>query len=295
MEPDLILSRLRSDIDELLAVGPGRPDVASAIAEIRGVLNSMDAGTTYGPTLYVKALGTFRVGGAHDAAPLPAPKRGRDLIAYLVAFPGRTATRGTLGDAFWPDLDSDTVAHRLHIAASGARTFLRDILGGFDALRCTSGGYSLHPRVHLRSDVAQFLELHHAGTMDAAKDAVRLYEGEFLAGEQGDWIEPMRVKCATIHAGLLEKLADAAISYGEHQEALGYGLDLLAVDRANEAASRMVMRCFAALGRRGRVLAEYEALRAYLRKHLGLEPTLETQSVVRALVGAGQPLKTPTA
>ena len=92
---------------------------------------------------------------------------------------------------------------------------------------------------------------------------------------------------------MLEKLADAAISYGEHQEALVYGLDLLAVNRSNESASRMVMRCFAALGRRGRVLAEYEALRAYLRKHLGLEPTAETQNVVRALVAAGSPAEVP--
>jgi DNA-binding SARP family transcriptional activator len=57
----------------------------------------------------------------------------------------------------------------------------------------------------------------------------------------------------------------------------------------------MVMRCFAALGRRGRVLAEYEALRAYLRKHLGLEPTAETRNVVRALVAAGSSAEAPLA
>ncbi len=293
MESDALLRRLRGDIAQLLAVGKERPEVASAIAEIRGALEVTESGAPFAPTLYVKALGTFRVSGAHDGAQLPAPKRGRDLIAFLVTFPGRTAKRETLGEAFWPNLDSDTVGHRLHIAASGARTFLRDILSGFDALRCTSAGYSLHPRLRIISDVAQFFELHQAGTMDAAKQAVKLYQGEFLDGEQGDWIEPIRVKCATLHAAMLEKLADAALSYGEHQEALGYGLDLLAVDRANEAASRMVMRCFAALGRRGRVLAEYEALRAYLRKHLGLEPTVETQNVVRALVAVGSSADMP--
>jgi two-component SAPR family response regulator len=295
METDALLRRLRGDIAELLAVANDRPEIASAITEIRGALEVKEAGAPIAPTLHVKALGAFRVGGTRGGPQLPAPKRGRDLIAYLVTFPGRTATRDTLGEAFWPNLDSDTVTHRLHIVASGARNFLRDALNGFDALRCTSAGYSLHPAVRIASDVAQFFELQQAGTMDAFKHAVHLYEGEFLAGEQGDWIEPIRVKCATTHAGMLEKHADAALSYGEHQEALGYGLDLLAVDRANEAASRMVMRCFAALGRRGRVLAEYEALRAYLRKHLGLEPTAETRNVVRALVAAGSSAEAPLA
>ncbi len=293
MEHDVLLRRLRGDIAQLLAVANERPEIASAITEIRGALETRKGGAPFAPTLHVKAFGALNVGAGDDAAQLPAPKRGRELIAYLVTFPGRTATRDTLGEAFWPTLDADTVVHRLHIAASGARSFLRETLGGFDALRCTTAGYSLHPALRIASDVAQFFELREAGTIDAFKQAVGLYEGEFLAGEHGDWIEPMRVKCALTHAGMLEKLADAAISYGEHQEALVYGLDLLAVNRSNESASRMVMRCFAALGRRGRVLAEYEALRAYLRKHLGLEPTAETQNVVRALVAAGSPAEVP--
>ena len=287
METNDLVRRLRGDIAQLLAVAKERPEFASAITDLRGVLEAGGGNAPFAPTLHVKAFGAFRVGGPGDGPPLPAPKRGRDLIAFLLTFPGRIATRETLGEAFWPNLDSDTVMHRLHVVASGARTFLRDTLNGFEALRCTSAGYSLHPSIRIVSDVAQFFEFQQIGTIDAFKHAVQLYEGEFLEGEQGDWIEPVRVKCATTHAAMLERLADSALSYGEHQEALGYGLDLLAVDRANEAASRMVMRCFAALGRRGRVLAEYEALRAYLRKHLGLEPTAETQNVVRSLIAAG--------
>ncbi|GAC1410285.1 MAG: hypothetical protein NVSMB64_19340 [Candidatus Velthaea sp.] len=283
MESEIVPGRLRGDTAGLLALGENQPENASAIEEIRRLFAPRVRSD--GPLLRAVTLGTFRVFGACVETTLPAPKRGREVIAYLVAFPGRTVTRRLLGEAFWPELDADAVAHRLHIAVSGARAFLREVLDGFDAIRCTGSGYAWHPELRVQTDVAQFTDLHREGTPQAMKAAVGLYGGEFLAGERGDWIEPMRVRCASMYASMLEKLAAAALSYGEHERALGYGLDLLTVDRANETASRIVMKCFAALGRRGRALAEYESLRLYLHKHLGLEPAPETQSVMRGIAG----------
>jgi DNA-binding SARP family transcriptional activator len=271
-----------------LAVSENRPDIATAIEEIRTLIGAAQPKSNQ-RLLHFTTLGAFRVAGAEKETTLPAPKRGREVIAYFATFPGRTVARDTLGEAFWPGLEAGVIAHRLHMAVSGARTFLREVLDGLDAIRCTSAGYNWHPDVRVRSDLAVFSAYYREGTPEAFRTATALYGGDFLAGEQGDWLEPIRVKCSSMQATMLERLADIALSYGEHSEALGYGLDLLAVDRANEAASRMVMRCFAALGRRGRALAEYEALRAYLRKHLGLEPTFDTQNVMRAIVGAQSP------
>ena len=95
-----------------------------------------------------------------------------------------------------------------------------------------------------------------------------------------------------MYESMLERLADEAFSAGEFQEALSYGQLLLAVDRAHEGASRLVMRCFGSVGRRGRALTEYQTLHAYLRKHLQVDPMPETMKVIRSILGQDAPTNT---
>jgi len=237
--------------------------------------------------LQVACFGNFRIAGADGWVPGPPSRRARELIQYLVLYPNRSVQRERLSESFWPDLDLESVLHRLHIAVSGARAFLREVLGGFDAIQCSQDGYSWHPGVRVDSDLVHFTELYRGGTLDAFKAAAALYAGDLFEGQESDWLQGARVKYATMHASILERLAAAALAEREFDAALNYGLELLGVDRAHEGASRLVMRCFGAMGRRGRALAEYEALRLYLRKHLSLEPTVETRDVIRSVMGEG--------
>jgi DNA-binding SARP family transcriptional activator len=203
----------------------------------------------------------------------------------LALNPARTVSRARLSELFWPDLCADAVKHRLHIAASGARTFLREILNGVDAIRCTPEGYAWTPGLQVTSDISRFTDLYRNGSTEAMSEAVALYGGELFAGDQSDWLQPARVKYATMYATMLERLASEAFSSGSFETALHFGLDLLAADRAHEGASRLVMRSFSAVGRRGQAAAEYETLRAYLRKHLGIEPMPETTALIRTIMG----------
>ncbi|GAC1456292.1 MAG: hypothetical protein PVSMB1_05960 [Gemmatimonadaceae bacterium] len=61
-------------------------------------------------------------------------------------------------------------------------------------------------------------------------------------------------------------------------------MELLEIDRAHEGASRLVLRCFEALGRRGQALSEYVSLRGYLLKRLGIEPMPETTELIHAIM-----------
>jgi DNA-binding SARP family transcriptional activator len=139
------------------------------------------------------------------------------------------------------------------------------------------------------TDVEAFLDAVRGESPQELLRAKSLYGGELLGSDAAEWIEPLRVRCAAAYVSVLERLAENAVSYGEYDGALSLGLELVAFDRGHEGASRLVMRCFAALGRRGRALAEYEALRAHLRKHLGLEPAPETRQLIRTIVGQPEP------
>jgi DNA-binding SARP family transcriptional activator len=236
--------------------------------------------------LHVRLLGglAIRIGDRWESG--PPPMRGRRLIAYLALHKHAVAPREALMELLWPSVPGGDAAHRLHIAASGARAYLRRALGGMDAIACVPGGYTWNKEITVVTDVDTFL---HAATSgrDALASARSLYCGELLSGDDGDWIEPLRVRCAAVYTTVLERLAQEAMAQGEHAQALSLGLELVAFDRGHEGASRLVMRCFAALGRRGRALAEFEALRAHLRKHLGLEPTPETRQLIRTILGHG--------
>jgi DNA-binding SARP family transcriptional activator len=264
-------------LSKFSAQGVQHPENEGVIAELNALLSAQG-----NPLLLrVTCLGSFRLGG--QAQPALQPRRGRELLQYLTLHPTRGISRDRLIELFWPDLDARAATHRLHLVASGARRFLKEILGGFDAIRCTREGYAWHPSVTVVSDLNQFMDFYRQGTLVAFKQAVALYSGELFEGENRDWLQPERVRYSTIHASMLERLANCALAECDHDAALGYGLELLALDRAHEGASRLVMRCFGALGQRARAIAEYEALRRYLKQHLGIEPMAETLRVLQSI------------
>ncbi|MGH7729016.1 MAG: AfsR/SARP family transcriptional regulator [Vulcanimicrobiaceae bacterium] len=233
--------------------------------------------------LRFRFLGAFAVhtsGGWHGG---PPPKRGRELLQLLGAYPRRVATCEALAEAFWPEVAPDAVAHRIHLSASGARAYLRDVAGGRELVRRVPGGYAWDAAADVRSDLRELLYLSLSESPDDLRSAVELYAGEFLAGETADWAQPLRVRCARAFEAAIEALAERAIKDRDYARALSYGLQLLDADPAHEAATRLSMGCFAKLGQRGRALECYDALRTYLRRTLSIEPTNETNDFASAL------------
>jgi DNA-binding SARP family transcriptional activator len=159
------------------------------------------------------------------------------------------------------------------------------VLGGEDVIDCVSGGYAWGPQIRISSDANEFLELCRSKSSEALQSASDLYAGEFLAGETADWLQPLRVRCATAYSCAMDRLAEEAVAGGDFEKALLYGLQLTAFEPAHEGATCLVMRCFAALGQRARALERYDALAAHLNCHLGIGPTQQTIDLVRELRG----------
>ena len=124
--------------------------------------------------LRFRFFGHFGIRAGEDWCAGPAPKKGRDLLQYLGAYPRRVATRDELAAAFWPGTEPEDVAHRIHLAASGARKYLRDMLAGRDAIVCVPGGYVWHSSVDVRSDAEELLALCRTGTVDSLESAAAL-------------------------------------------------------------------------------------------------------------------------
>jgi DNA-binding SARP family transcriptional activator len=231
-------------------------------------------------------LGRFgiRAGDAWHAG--PSAKKGGWLLQYLAAYPRRVATRDQLAAAFWPSCSSEDVTHRIHLTASGARAYLRALFGGIDALQFAGSGYCWAAGVRIVSDVDWLLAQSRHGTFDGYRRAIDLYGGEFLAGETADWLQPMRIKVATARDRALESLAVDLMQRDQWAQALDYALELIDSERGHEAATRLVMRCFAQLGQPARALQQYRLLTSYLLEQIGVEPSTETKKLASDLFPA---------
>jgi DNA-binding SARP family transcriptional activator len=235
-------------------------------------------------TLVVRCLGEFALRDGERWLSGSSIKKGRQLIQYLVAHPRRLVSRDELVEAFWPDCESDAAAHRVHLLVSAARAMLRGVLGGFDAIRSVRGSYVWNEALTVETDFTRFLALAQGDDPAGWHEAKQLYQGEFLSGEDADWILPLRVRCESTFVAVLERLAEDAFARGDHASAVTHGFELIAAERGHEGAARLVMRAFAALGRRERARAVYDQLAAHLRKSLGVAPTAETTRLLRELI-----------
>jgi DNA-binding SARP family transcriptional activator len=86
------------------------------------------------------------------------------------------------------------------------------------------------------------------------RDAVSLYDGELLDGQEGEWVRPARLRYAVMYASMVERLAREDFAAQQFEQALHGALELLEIDRAHESATRLAIRCFDALGQRGQAL-----------------------------------------
>lgn len=228
------------------------------------------------PTLNVRCLGQFRLLGNDGWQQGPPLKKGREFLAYLLTHPRRIAAKEKLIDAFWPGVDGDEGAHRVHLAASGARGTLRALLPGVDAVQSVPGGYVWNPSVRIASDIDAFLSHANTATIASFESGVTIYRGDFLAGDRGEWIEPLRIWYASRYLEMLVHLANDAASRRDYTKSLEYGLRIMENDPGHEAGARSVMYSFANASRRSAALMHYEGLKSYLARHMGVAPSLET-------------------
>lgn len=225
----------------------------------------------------VRCLGPFLINGIDGWIALPSFKKGREFVEYLAIHPESLVSRERLLDAFWPAGGGERLMHRLHLAAWGARATLRSMLGGHDAIVCAGGGYGWRHDVIVESDLRRFLDCAKLHDVASAREGVALYAGDLLAGERADWISALRAQCASYYLAMLATLASHAFECGDYQTALIFAAQLIESDRGHESASRLIMRCYAALGQRCAARAEYDRLAKFLAAELGVEPSTETR------------------
>jgi len=254
------------------------------------------------PALRVVLFGRFEVWRSGVPLALCHNRNGQAILRYLAAHPHYRATTDTLIEALWPEDDGDTARHKLHVAVSALRQSLNDAFdcpkgGGY--LLCRDGVYLLNPAITVTTDVEEFLALYEAGRcarqeserarQDAMvrhyEEACRLYTGPFLQEDlYADWSLIQRERLALSHLTMCEALADHYAEAGHYDDAIGWAATILAENRCDEAAHRGLMRAYAASGRRGEAVRQYQRCERVLAEDIGVQPMPETTALFHAIV-----------
>ena len=237
----------------------------------------------------------------------------RALLCYLVVT-GKPHTRPFLAGLFWGDWPERKALGNLrraltHLrAVAGDHLFITrqtvefnrasdywlDVEEFGKLINWETGGlgnWETGKLVDRSRDQATNLPMYQSTNLLALREAVDLYQGDFLAGfyvkgcptfEEWVFSEQERLRGLALLA--LRYLVTQHTSRGEYEVGILCARRLLALDSWQEEAHRELMRLLALTGQRSAALAQYYQCRRTLHINLGVLPDEQTETLYRRIV-----------
>jgi DNA-binding SARP family transcriptional activator len=234
------------------------------------------------PSARLTLFGGFRMADAAGNEVRIVSRKAQILLAILgLACPAPVPRERVVG-LLWGDQSDERARHSLRQALTTLRRSAPPVFTSQgDALALDCAACSV--------DAVEFRALAASQDAEALDRASALYRGPLLDGFDGsgegldDWLSAERERFAGLAADAMARLADRLVESREHRSAVTALQRWLALDPACEDAHRRLIGVFDALGRRSAARQQYEACRAALRRHLGVEPSPETRKLADAL------------
>jgi LuxR family maltose regulon positive regulatory protein len=220
------------------------------------------------------------------------------ILKYLLAHRNRPVSQDHLMGWLWPESNLKKARWSLNSAIHGLRKILSDCPTAAlaNCILLEEGYYRLCPSVRVVTDVDEFDEcyekgrrLEKAGQVEEAaaeyERAVELYEGDYLIEDlYEDWTMVERERLANAYVDMLDRLAVHYMETGQLRESIRASYRVLEKDRCHEDSYRLLMRCYAQLGMRGRALRQYRLCEKILGHEYGTSPSPETTALYRSLL-----------
>jgi DNA-binding SARP family transcriptional activator len=238
------------------------------------------------PTLEIRLLGALEL--VRDGRPvaLPASKRSRALLGYLVAT-DRSHPRAHLCDLLWDGPDDPRAALRWSL------TKLRPLVAEADLPRLVSTGDRVAFEAQgVAVDLATVRREVAAGVatlpLEELVRAAELFRGEFLEGldlpgcyRYHEWWVAEREAARALRLAVLDALVERRREKPE--EALPDARKRVAIDPLSDQAHAEVVRLLVELGRPKEALDQYESARRILEAELGQRPSAALESARKAI------------
>jgi TolB-like protein/DNA-binding SARP family transcriptional activator/Tfp pilus assembly protein PilF len=228
----------------------------------------------------VNLLGRFELRAPDGREVALGARKSIALLALLAAAPGQRLSRDRLAVLLWEDMPD-----------AQARGNLRQLLAATRRpapfLDADAGSIGFAEGM-VATDLADFEAAIAEDTPAALERAAGLYRADLLDGfslrdrDFEEWLSGERERLREHAVQLFLRLMERAAATGV-EPAIRWALRILAVDPVHEPAHRALMELYAAQGRHGAALRQYEQLRETLARELGARPEPETDAVIRRI------------
>ena len=242
--------------------------------------------------LEIKVFGELEVRRGKRVVALPASKKSRALLAYLVVTE-RPHLREALCDLLWIGPDDPRAALRWSLTKIRGVVDTR-LLADRERVSFEPGSSTTVDLVTARALVAPNVS---TASIDALRRAAELTRGGLLEGLDlvdcyrfYEWCVAERESARALRVSILATLATRLEDAPE--EALVVARARVAVDPLSEAAHEAVIRILGRLGKKREALAQFDTCRRILQTELGAKPSaslLHARATLAAPAEASEP------
>lgn len=216
------------------------------------------------------------------------------MLAYLAAYPGRSARREELIDIFWPDNELESGRNCLRIALSAIRKIFHpdaeEVLGTPAVLLADREYVRLNP-LTFTTDKAQF-ELCLLKAMrtediqervDWLQQGLGIYQSDLLPGYDELWISGERQRLIDARLLAARRLVPLLVKMHNIPSALDYAQRAVESDPLREESQRMLIQLYAGMGQNTDAMRQYQSLERDMHNQLGMRPSAATRALVAQL------------
>ena len=268
---------------------------ARSLALPDGVAQRSAAQDPAAPSVEIYLLSPFKV-FANDRAIEDWPNcKGKSIFKYLVMHRAQPVPKEVLMEVFWPGADPDAARNNLNVAVYGLRKALAQADPEYSFVLFRQGCYSFNPALRMWVDAEAFADRIHVaqaaeqrGDMTAAiaeyRVAQAIYHSALLVEDRyEDWLIPHRQSLQDRFVALLHRLRSHHFENGEFEACIAVTTRMLDVDRCDEDAHRLLMRCYSRMGHAHLALRQYHFCVDALARELNLIPSPQTVALFQQI------------
>lgn len=224
-------------------------------------------------------------------------KKTLSFLQYLVVNHSRSISTEELIDTFWAESSSDP-ANALRNMLFKIRNLLKE---GFpehskkELLQTLPGCYAWNPEIHLKLDTEQFEGLCIKARNSSGEDRFRilqeastLYKGDFLLGNDSEWVRELRQYYRTLYLDVCKALLPLMEEKKQWMEIVSICGQAYQIEFSMEEFTAYQMRAYAAAGQPEEAVEKYESYRKRLQEELEMNPSEQLEQTYMLIRGLGK-------
>lgn len=244
---------------------------------------------------------TYAGGGAEQGSeeyqviPGKPGKKTLSLLQYLIVNHTRNIAAEELIDTFWTESSSDP-ANALRNMLFKIRSLLKNMFPEFadqgELLQTLQGCYAWNHALKFGLDSEQmeraYLEAKRSSGekgIELLKEAVNLYRGDFLSGNDSEWVQAPRQYYKTLYLDACKALLPVLEEKEEWTEIVGICAQAYQADFSIEEFTACQMRAYIAMEQPEQAIGRYDVFRRRMLKELEMPPTENIERIYMLALG----------